>query len=256
MMNFFALEQDLLKDLDDEAVAGQHQQQQNMKRQQQTNPVMSSPQPNMMSSPVNNTPPQRDFNSSSGVGAQDVDKLLGSLGMADDPAAHISPEDEIYSFIHQMPPSPLGVCHRCQKACVSDFITLGDRSYHILHYVCAGCGVRLKTESYYPMVRGEIICYKCEKSVEEKKKRLTSELGIRAPPANTGRGGGMVCGACSGPIGGGFLEAMGKLWHNNCFRCGKCNDDLLGMGIGGKFFPKDGKPFCQSCYSKSLSFQS
>eukprot|EP01089_Gocevia_fonbrunei_P019410 TRINITY_DN6868_c0_g1_i2.p1 TRINITY_DN6868_c0_g1~~TRINITY_DN6868_c0_g1_i2.p1 ORF type:complete len:183 (+),score=33.67 TRINITY_DN6868_c0_g1_i2:426-974(+) len=60
------------------------------------------------------------------------------------------------------------------------------------------------------------------------------------------------CGRCGARVGfGKFMKALGKNWHNACFRCLFCNDDLVQWG---KFFPSPNKdqPVCERCYRKTV----
>jgi len=51
------------------------------------------------------------------------------------------------------------------------------------------------------------------------------------------------CHSCSLPVvtGGGY--AQGQLYHQHCFKCQDCSSKLE-----GKFFTRDGKHLCQTCY--------
>ncbi|XP_069774989.1 filamin-binding LIM protein 1 isoform X2 [Narcine bancroftii] len=44
------------------------------------------------------------------------------------------------------------------------------------------------------------------------------------------------------------LEAMNKIFHENCFKCRKCNCRL----VGKKYYILDGDPHCDSCYQNTL----
>jgi len=69
--------------------------------------------------------------------------------------------------------------------------------------------------------------------------------------AGGGSGGANVCGKCNQKIGSGkYMTALGRSWHNSCFRCLYCNDDLVQWG---KFFPSQNKqfPLCERCYRKA-----
>jgi hypothetical protein len=43
------------------------------------------------------------------------------------------------------------------------------------------------------------------------------------------------------------MVAMGMKWHKDHFTCLKCNVPLTDT-----FVPKDGNPFCESCYQNSM----
>ena len=61
------------------------------------------------------------------------------------------------------------------------------------------------------------------------------------------------CGACAKPITEDGCTAFGKVYHKACFKCSGCRQK-----IAGKFFERDGKPFCQKCYTvraKNFSYK-
>ncbi|KAL6069755.1 LIM domain-binding protein 3 [Balamuthia mandrillaris] len=73
-----------------------------------------------------------------------------------------------------------------------------------------------------------------------------------AGPGSAGLGAGAMsgvaakgmCTTCSKPIYGQMLQALGKVFHPNCFVCGNC-----GSSLGtGSFYQTDGLPQCQRCY--------
>lgn len=63
-----------------------------------------------------------------------------------------------------------------------------------------------------------------------------------APPVNVPKG---VCSGCRKPIlGAEQINAMGRSYHKEHFRCSTC-----GVQIGsGNFFEKEGQPQCENCY--------
>ena len=48
------------------------------------------------------------------------------------------------------------------------------------------------------------------------------------------------CGVCNKAIQEDGCTAFGKVYHKACFKCAVCKQK-----IQGKFFEKDGKPYCQ-----------
>lgn len=54
------------------------------------------------------------------------------------------------------------------------------------------------------------------------------------------------CARCGNPLAGKFLTAVGKKWHNECFRCSKCNKNLQGVG----FVLRNNLPVCGDCKDK------
>ena len=53
-----------------------------------------------------------------------------------------------------------------------------------------------------------------------------------------------VCGICRKPVGMEGCTAFGKVYHKECFKCCGCK-----KRIDGKFFERNGKPYCEKCYS-------
>eukprot|EP01091_Cochliopodium_minus_P006674 TRINITY_DN16683_c0_g1_i1.p1 TRINITY_DN16683_c0_g1~~TRINITY_DN16683_c0_g1_i1.p1 ORF type:complete len:401 (-),score=122.82 TRINITY_DN16683_c0_g1_i1:70-1272(-) len=69
-----------------------------------------------------------------------------------------------------------------------------------------------------------------------------SEVQEYQTPKSTG------CGSCSKDISGDALQALGQLFHVDCFQCKKCNKK-----IGTEeFFVKDNKAYCENCYKSSF----
>ncbi|KAL5513234.1 RGA1 [Sanghuangporus vaninii] len=68
------------------------------------------------------------------------------------------------------------------------------------------------------------------------------------PPA-----GSAVCAACSLPLEGAFVRALGNVWHLPCFKCKDCD-----AVVASKFFPIDGadgkqQPLCERDYFRRLN---
>ena len=58
-----------------------------------------------------------------------------------------------------------------------------------------------------------------------------------------------VCGACSKPIVGQVITALGRTWHPEHFTCSHCNQELGTQN----FFERDGKPYCEHDYHSLFS---
>ena len=54
------------------------------------------------------------------------------------------------------------------------------------------------------------------------------------------------CGICMKPIKEDGCTAFGKVYHKECFKCCVCK-----RRIDGKFFQKNGKPYCEKDYAVS-----
>ena len=48
---------------------------------------------------------------------------------------------------------------------------------------------------------------------------------------------------------GKYIEALGKKWHPDCFKCNTCEVPLS----PNNFFEKAGKPYCEKDYHKMFS---
>jgi len=58
---------------------------------------------------------------------------------------------------------------------------------------------------------------------------------------------GGLCAQCVKPIAGGrVINALGKKWHTNCFRCEGCKRELLGIS----YAEVNGKAYCPPCDEK------
>ena len=57
-----------------------------------------------------------------------------------------------------------------------------------------------------------------------------------------------VCSACKGELGDVYVEALGGLWHRECFCCAAC-----GLGIEAQFVEHNGLPYHESCYHEHFS---
>ncbi|KAG0143223.1 hypothetical protein CROQUDRAFT_724690 [Cronartium quercuum f. sp. fusiforme G11] len=152
-------------------------------------------------------------------------------------------------------------CHHCNTSITDEsYVTLdepslpdGPRHYHQLHLFCAECGD--------PFVN--------PKSLEERSKisknpNLRSTIqdqdhqikSIEPNPFVLHRGYPYCekchirlhkpkCWSCKQPMTGDIITAIGKQWHEHCFKCKDCSNPFL----NGLFFLQDRDPFCEQCYS-------
>ncbi|KAJ2957227.1 hypothetical protein NQZ79_g7048 [Umbelopsis isabellina] len=80
-----------------------------------------------------------------------------------------------------------------------------------------------------------------------------------SPPASTNQKvsvpnplySSIKCGGCEKAISGVVINAMGKRWHANCFKCKQCGENLEHMA----FFEKDGFPYCGLDYHEQFSLR-
>ena len=117
------------------------------------------------------------------------------------------------------------ICKTCGRrilAGTSLTTTAGD-SFHKEHFQCNKCHKTLSTEKHYYSA-GEYFCPEC----------WTSRCD--------------VCAKCGEPIlQGAKVNALGKVWHEDHFRCAEC--DCL---LQGSFGVRDGRPYC-AAHAKAAS---
>ncbi|KAI0763114.1 hypothetical protein BD413DRAFT_616562 [Trametes elegans] len=144
-------------------------------------------------------------------------------------------------------------CYHCQTAIVDErFITLDDtelgkRTYHEQHFFCAECGdpflppaapgapsrtfagdgefaVNADDDVGFTVYRGHPYCEACH-------------VRLRMPK----------CKKCKRSIRDGMqaVEALGGKWCWECFTCASCDKPFDNPA----FFQRDGKPFCERCFS-------
>ncbi|KAH9855329.1 hypothetical protein C2E23DRAFT_901690 [Lenzites betulinus] len=144
-------------------------------------------------------------------------------------------------------------CYHCQTAIVDErFITLDDhelgkRTYHEQHFFCAECGdpflppadpgapsrtfagdgefaVGAEDDVGFTVYRGHPYCETCH-------------VRLRMPK----------CKKCKKSIRDGMqaVEALGGKWCWECFTCACCDKPFEDPA----FFQRDGKPFCERCFS-------
>ncbi|KAH9939542.1 hypothetical protein B0H21DRAFT_34755 [Amylocystis lapponica] len=140
-------------------------------------------------------------------------------------------------------------CYHCETAIIDErFITLddhelGQRTYHEQHFFCAECGNPFLPPSQasrsfvgdgsfggdgdevgFTVYRGHPYCESCH-------------VRLRNPK----------CKRCKRAIrdGARAVEALGGKWCWECFLCASCGNPFEDPS----FFQRDGKPFCESCFS-------
>ena len=57
------------------------------------------------------------------------------------------------------------------------------------------------------------------------------------------------CARCKRPISGEYVQALGRAWHQNCFRCTVCGKAFVGQ----QFAAHDGKPYHDHCYVEAFA---
>eukprot|EP01107_Rhizomastix_libera_P009935 TRINITY_DN2617_c0_g1_i1.p1 TRINITY_DN2617_c0_g1~~TRINITY_DN2617_c0_g1_i1.p1 ORF type:complete len:509 (-),score=159.32 TRINITY_DN2617_c0_g1_i1:1621-3147(-) len=119
-------------------------------------------------------------------------------------------------------------CETCKKPVTDACIKIGDKLYHPDHFVCNGCGCKLRGKPYRE-IDGLPYCPPCK------------ELRVKAAASK-----GELCAKCKQPIVGDYLIINGQKMHPDHFRCEICHADFL----GGNFKEHEGKSYCNNCFDK------
>ena len=117
-----------------------------------------------------------------------------------------------------------GTCAHCNGAILGEMIQAMGKFFHPEHWVCGQCNQHLGTRNFYE-IGGRPQCEPC----------YTSSGCAR-------------CAYCQQPVSGRVLTALGKKWHPEHFNCAKC----LNPFPDAKFFERDGKPWCNTCFHGSF----
>jgi len=113
--------------------------------------------------------------------------------------------------------SDRNTCHFCGRRILAgkELVTTAGHSFHREHFQCSTCHKALSTDAHY-YSEGQYFCPDCWKT--------------HCP----------VCAKCGEPItSGSKINAMGKVWHEDHFRCTECNCPLE-----GSFAVRNDKPYC------------
>lgn len=65
---------------------------------------------------------------------------------------------------------------------------------------------------------------------------------VQSPTAGSCRGCGRAVSAAS-------IQALGAVWHPECFKCGGCGEEFAKTN-NRQVLEKDGFPYCSKCYGK------
>ncbi|CAG7817040.1 unnamed protein product [Allacma fusca] len=131
-----------------------------------------------------------------------------------------------YHLDYKYTPPPIkGPCIVCGEGIIGPLVTAMDHMWHPEHFCCANCHRELRPP-YFLEHDGEPYCKACHQQ-------------LFLPP----------CAACGLHIPDKYINAMGKVWHPECFVCTKC-----GVMLPEKDFKeKSGKPYCEKDYHDLFS---
>lgn len=119
-------------------------------------------------------------------------------------------------------------CQHCKTPIIGEHITaLGGKHYHYGHFFCCECGDPFMQGKPHVELDGYAWCTGC---VEKRTLR-------RAPK----------CGLCRKNVVGEVVQALGKEFHAECFRCGDCGDSF----VGGEIYLRDDVGVsCRECMER------
>lgn len=125
-------------------------------------------------------------------------------------------------------------CAYCNTPVEENVISALGKHYHQLHFFCRDCGDPFAgagsnaTIKPFIVEEGHPYCEKCHT------KRFAPK-----------------CGGCKKPIvgGSGYVTALDKNWHEDCFVCGSCKKPFETM----QFYTVDGMPYCHTCRKAELA---
>ncbi|EGG20521.1 LIM-type zinc finger-containing protein [Cavenderia fasciculata] len=112
------------------------------------------------------------------------------------------------------------ICAKCKLPITGEYIILGGQPLHAEHYRCEECGCEFTGKSCHEY-EGRLYCY------EDYQKQIRN-----------------ICGACSKPIVGRSVTALGKVWHPEHFVCTTCQVPFAGSA----FREHQGKAYCETHY--------
>ena len=113
------------------------------------------------------------------------------------------------------------ICKACYRPIEGRRIYALGYYWHVEHFVCQTCQKPFMGRLHYEH-QGQAYCEKHYQEVV-----------------------GQRCFACNGIITGDHVKALGKPWHDACFRCGSCDVPLQ---VKERFVSIDKRPTCVNCW--------
>ena len=108
-------------------------------------------------------------------------------------------------------------CFKCDEIIKKWYVNALDNRWHEKCYSCKLCGVGFPDGKFF------------------------SKDGFPYCSKDYAKSNGQICAAC-GEGAPSAIEALGKLWHRECFKCPQCN-----KGFDGGFFNHNGRPYHDAC---------
>ncbi|XP_065190083.1 paxillin-like isoform X2 [Sycon ciliatum] len=178
---------------------------------------------------------------------------------------------------------PKATCEACQMGIVGQVITAMGKTYHPEHFTCVRCNCDLATENFFER-DGKAYCEvdfhqvfapQCAQCNGPILGRCMTAVGKtfhpehfychtcgKVLPSTEGfheRDGRAYCNedyyqkfapkcaSCDHAINEAFVNAIGQLWHPECFNCMECSMPFK----DGNFLENNGKPYCERHYHVS-----
>jgi len=166
-------------------------------------------------------------------------------------------------------------CAGCGHGIAGEIMTAEGKQYHMECFICEACGKQVKN---FFMIQDRRICKPCRDTKLPKcaacRQPIAAEfmnaMGKKFHPqccVGCRYCGGMIegeffiqdghavcqnckgrsgprCAACGKQIAGDSMNAEGKAYHPQCWRCGICRAQLTNL-----FVPHEGKHICERCYA-------
>ncbi|BFZ65467.1 Transforming growth factor beta-1-induced transcript 1 protein [Saitoella coloradoensis] len=115
-------------------------------------------------------------------------------------------------------------CAQCDTPIEDEIISALGKKYHPGHFFCAECGTSFDTDTPFIVRNDYPYCQGCFEKV-------TAER----------------CERCHLPMTDRYLAALGKKFHEACFKCGTC-----GTRLEGGFHEDEGVAMCDGCFRRVI----
>jgi LIM domain len=123
-------------------------------------------------------------------------------------------------------------CKHCKTPIIGEHTVALGEHWHYGHFFCAECGDPFEQGMTHIEKDGYAWCLNCQ----------TKRTQRQAPK----------CKKCRGPVIGQYVQALGGEYHDECFRCAKCN----GGFDDGQIFPRQEESetvaICVQCMEREL----
>lgn len=197
----------------------------------------------------------------------------------DEDLEDIQDEIEEAKVLHSAAQAPKEPCAGCGRNLAAAYITALDRKWHPDCFVCvsckrglvagylegkgqpycapchakafgepcAGCGKPLEAKRLAALGKHwHHNCFRCTNCGADVADGYVEENGMPYCEACDDKLFSEPCTRCGKPLGGEFLVALERKWHQACWTCTNCNG-AQGSLDDGVIVGKDGEPYCEAC---------